>query len=400
MSNSYKEYASKEYVHSVVISKENIEQMVADSLVEAKAYTDERVENGVRSWNDLTDKPFGETSEVVTEEMIVEWDGIVGDRTVVDIGAAVQEVLGVPGAVFVHVSDAVVPDAGSAVGGVIEYNQSGTTKEQVIDENGVFDADGLISLQMVYVASVPQDGFVATQGLVEGTVFPKKGLYFLTIPEMATVTKYTGILTGLKTVVKKLDKKFLPEHAHSWNSIEDKPFGETEEEYTEEVTEPATVEWDGVIGDKEFIVLNESAIYVHVSDAIIPSLEGAGNVTLGAMAEGAFQEMAVPSNAMMEDDGVILVNQFAISVDEDNKQYTGGIGNPFAGIVFPKKGLYFLYAQGGTQYISKLTCVFTQSLSSTRTVVKKIDEKYLPDTVATKADIQSYIDNALLKGAW
>lgn len=40
MSNSYKEYASKEYVHSVVVSREDIEQIVAD----AKTYTDEQID--------------------------------------------------------------------------------------------------------------------------------------------------------------------------------------------------------------------------------------------------------------------------------------------------------------------------------------------------------------------
>lgn len=32
--------------------------------------------------------------------------------------------------------------------------------------------------------------------------------------------------------------------------------------------------------------------------------------------------------------------------------------------------------------------------------VHKIDERFLPDTVATKADIQAYIDEAILNGAW
>lgn len=161
----------------------------------------------VSSWNDLTDRPFYEKTEVVTEEMTVEWDGVVGDRYTFDLSEA-----GLPGVAMVHVSDAVIPSVDSVIGAVLVSTAAdGSTKEEVLTEVNATDADGLISINAISVMSVPQDDFVATEGMIAGSVISKKGLYFVGVSGMTTPTKYTGILSGAATTIKKIDEKFIPD---------------------------------------------------------------------------------------------------------------------------------------------------------------------------------------------
>ena len=84
MNDSYKVYASQEYV-----------------------------DNKQTSWNDLQDRPFGE------EGIVIEWDGVVGDR--------VELVVAYTGNTpenktmsFVKVADAISPDA--LVGGTVVFS--------------------------------------------------------------------------------------------------------------------------------------------------------------------------------------------------------------------------------------------------------------------------------------
>ena len=62
---------------------------------------------------------------------------------------------------------------------------------------------------------------------LDGIAFPEAGIYCIKSEGFSvriTINGYNGFPC---TVVSTLDSKFLPEHSHSWNSLSNKPFGDT-----------------------------------------------------------------------------------------------------------------------------------------------------------------------------
>jgi hypothetical protein len=190
MSNSYKEYASKEYVHSVVVSKENIEQMVVDSLTEAKAYTDEKVESRISSWNDLTDKPFGE--DLVE---FIEWDGTTEGKYSFEYDNIT----------VLQISDVAISSTDTLIGGslVLDDTVHELTNEIVLSLGGaIMLGEGILL--------VPEDNFELAGVLPTSVFFEKKGVYVFNPDQFSP--DYVKI-TFAKPIgeIKKIDEKYLPD---------------------------------------------------------------------------------------------------------------------------------------------------------------------------------------------
>ena len=142
---------------------------------------------GVTSWNDLTDKPFGEVGKAP-----ITWDGVIGDRvTFATEGSGV----------FIKVSDKAL-SVDDLLGSTVTLNTGVelTFTEEMIEEFGAV-VKGYVAVVSSSEANVPANE--------EGTiVVPEIGTYFMYTAEegmYATSLIFPG--GGIKT----LDEKFIPD---------------------------------------------------------------------------------------------------------------------------------------------------------------------------------------------
>jgi hypothetical protein len=152
--------------------------------------------SGASSWNDLTDKPFGESyGDTLT------WDGNTEGHVFVDpIGDGMTMVL-------VKVSDA-IPTKQDFSAGAITENSNGVISDNTAQSNiGViqnsFTEDGFVF--MMEYAVVPYDNYV-----FDGVALPEAGVYFVIMGGVKTLSLTIPGYTGFP-VVKTIDPKYLPE---------------------------------------------------------------------------------------------------------------------------------------------------------------------------------------------
>lgn len=148
--------------------------------------TDEEVtepSGGASSWNDLTDKPFGETyGDTLT------WDGDTTNRACFD------------DYYFYRVSDSVPSLAELSAGGTFFVNDEALetfTSDDISFWDGVVDIGGFVA--------VLDDEAAAVHGVPSGTYFFFDGPNWVS---SFTINGYTGFLG-----VKKIEEKFLPDSA-------------------------------------------------------------------------------------------------------------------------------------------------------------------------------------------
>lgn len=135
---------------------------------------------GVSSWNDLTDKPFGEESITLD----IHWDGEIGDRSYIQAGDTMY---------LVHVSDYVLNSADAFIGMTV------TAADAVITiDSSQIAVMGEMILLAGSVAIVPYDNFI-----FETFTFPKAGIYFSKEND-----SFISSLSGESTIVNKLDDKY------------------------------------------------------------------------------------------------------------------------------------------------------------------------------------------------
>lgn len=337
---------------------------------------------------------YEEVSKEVTEEMTIEHDGTIDENAVLIVEMPMED--RTMAAYFVHVSDATISTKEDAVGAIYTATSvNDAPTEGVIREEGVtvieLEGGTIItcgeSASEQAICSVSADNLTHTVE-AQSVTFPKKGLYFMimtvtTNGETASggVAKYVGkathtvteTITHSETKIKPIDEKFLPE-----------PLAYDKSEV---VTEEMTIEWDGVIGDKESVeILVDTTMtplgsrLVRVSDAVFPADGPIGNYTIMAAMGG--QEGPVLDNGEITKfdnlDGIFSSEGMVVSVPEDNMTVVSDT-HQFGGLTFPKKGMYVLWAPDFV-YISKIVGTFTV----TKTEIKKIDPKFLPDTIAPK----------------
>ena len=173
----------------------------------------------------------------------------------------------------------------------------------------------------------------------------------------------------------------------SWNDLEDRPFYEE--------TNPVTITWDGNIEGRETVYatgLNASGTFVHVSD-ITPSVSEMYGATIAAI---ELSENASGSITIAEDEVDCLIYEHTNAFYEvatlirfdlsDGNHLSEAInlavvkvdGANYDGIVFPKAGVYFLKTKDA--YITSLSLL-------KYTEIHKIDEKFIPDSIARMDDL-------------
>lgn len=172
----------------------------------------------------------------------------------------------------------------------------------------------------------------------------------------------------------------------SWDDLKDKPFGEYEEEYIQEVTEEMVVEWDGGCDGRVTVPAkygSSSINYVLVSNLLIPDKASAvGSKATTCTADGSnSQESVMPDDQIYETSGCIAVGGGIVSISEENVTVVMPTDSSSTPVTFPHKGLYFVIGTGsnnaGTR-ICKYVGILTDSVIKTRPAIKPIDEKYLP----------------------
>ena len=190
--------------------------------------------------------------------------------------------------------------------------------------------------------------------------FPESGLYGIGSDGVSpryeiSITGFTGFN---ERVLKKLDPKYLPDSI----PYEETVFGDT-------------LIWDGNADGCAKVV---EADYYKISDAI-PTLEDVtkgGSVTRINTGD-TVQEYAIKTETLLSfADGAFCYAQVVFSVSEE-----------WAGVTIP--GLNLTFPEAGTYVIGEIPYTITINGYSgfETTVVKKLDKKFLPVDVATKADI-------------
>ena len=151
---------------------------------------------GVSSWNDLTDKPFGE----VPPAFDIQWDGDMTGRFALDMS-----MLGyAQGVYFVKVSD-IVPTAEELIGSLGYEN---TTENPDCIRDDTIDSTtypGSYNIANYIVIVYDQTTLNSALGLPDGYV--TNGVYF--IRDDTTGLYFTRLTAQTKII--KLDEKFLPD---------------------------------------------------------------------------------------------------------------------------------------------------------------------------------------------
>lgn len=186
---------------------------------------------GVSSWNDLTDKPFGEEISLVSEPLHIVWDG---DTSCTSVKFLEGEDGG-----FYKVSDIVLTneqirsakyfykDDDNEVFCSEEFDSAGSEGfEHIIITDDIVVLDG--------IAIVRKNNVTIDMGEDLGSkTFPEKGIYLLYEVEQFYVETFitTESVEQELTVIEKLDKKYLPEDDRVM-VIHATPTSDTYEEYT------------------------------------------------------------------------------------------------------------------------------------------------------------------------
>ena len=175
----------------------------------------------VSSWNDLTDKPFGETT-VMGDTLT--WDGDMTGKVYVELEYPVDDEGNTTPAYFVKVSNVVptfeeLQSGGTTIatqGGDAVTSEWGYDKDQYYIDMGTVMLDEALTLPII----VKEDNTDLTETLGMPLVFPKKGIYFINIPlaEM-TITSFTiNNYAGFEMeVVETIDPKYLPSGGNNNN---------------------------------------------------------------------------------------------------------------------------------------------------------------------------------------
>lgn len=283
---------------------------------------------GSSSWNDLTDKPFGETTEVVEAPLLIEWDGNTEGLVSVPVGENVG---------FCKVSDIVLADE-QIVGCTIVLSNG---QSDVMDDAtwGSIVSAGYSNERFALFSDL---GIVIrTAGLLAelGVTFPETGVYFGRSGDMyQTSLSNPNVMVETETVtVKPLPVEYLPDGVPyvAEGLVEILP--ECQPTYVDDdvgffiSSTPAIV-----VGETYTVVWNGTEYQCVAQDL---SALVAGAVGLGNLAEMGF----TPT------------------------------GEPFVVAVSPGEGTTFGPYDGSTE--------FTVSIYGKGTEIRKLDTRLLPDGV-------------------
>lgn len=154
---------------------------------------------GITSWNDLTDKPFGEEGNGA----IIEWDGNTEGRGMITFDGQPFDGPSIDGETcyYYKISD-LTPTFDELMGGQFEYSDgSGTTLDEKI---WVEQYDGTIAVMGTFFV------FYKTEFSVDESVIsvPSTGIYAVGTPSGSA---YLRKLSYGSTDIKTIDEKFIPD---------------------------------------------------------------------------------------------------------------------------------------------------------------------------------------------
>lgn len=308
-------------------------------------------EGAVSSWNDLNDKPFGE--EISNLGDTLTYDG-TPSRYAVSLGSVSME----------HVSDS-TPKLADLANAILTFGTNEVVNyEFSLSVSNVIPNGTMLTVvvnNQPFMLVAPMDG---AEAIYEGMTFsfPKKGIYFLRVK--GDVLAYTMSLkiedyNFTKTVVAGIDTKYLPVGGVGY----EENLSETGDTL---VAKSLLPEVSHTAGDYKYVLVSEQ----------LPTKEQLERNLVSTIYFPA-ETVDVLGN---EEEGIILYTWIESSgIAWAHVIYEDGMSG------FPRKGIYFLTSTDGAFGVYSLTIpgygLFKQ------TVIHKIDSKFLPDTVATKADI-------------
>ena len=274
---------------------------------------------GVSSWNDLTDKPFGE------ETTTIEWDGNT------------EGLVNVPTTPYFKVSD-LAPAYEEIIGGtvVVVVNPNGEFETPLTSENVIVFSEHIYGNEAFMVATAPTE--------FDGVVVDEPGIYFAKADDIDVHLKS---LTWSK--VKTIDTKFI------------------QEEYHGTVAKTVVVNWNGQIDGRDTFKRN-AMDYYKVSDEVIPFSD--------AIVDGSSKF----SNSEIFDEGVTKgVNCYAVGstaaivvTKEGPCSVQTSDDNVNTSFTAPSTGVYFM--KQPSRYVD-VAAIFVEDTVTT--------SKSMPNTVVT-----------------
>lgn len=330
---------------------------------------------GVTSWNDLQDKPVEMSgSDTLT------WDGNTDGR-VSALGIFYKASDAVPTVEDFQKGGCVVLDGEEMPWGAGGFDASGVTPE------GVLTTDGVIV--------VPPEAAGKPLESVDGLIVPEPGTYLIKDAGFYTSELQLNGYTGFNA-----QEKIAASHLYQpdWNQndetkpdfVKNKPFGET-------TVAGDTLVWDG--NTEGHVVVTNDALgisLVHVSDTVptLDDIENGGAIHGSSGEESA--EITFTADDLIVTDGVITHVNFAfVVVSEDNTSFVAVEQMPDqTTMLMPKKGVYFPNVPGEI-VVDKFT--IPGYTGFTRTEIKTIDTKYLPEHLQFGEEVG---DTLVWDGSW
>lgn len=332
-------------------------------------FTDEEKDEfvGVTSWNDLTDKPFGEETTTVYEPFSLTWDGNTEGLT------------HFANRVF-KISDLVLTDEQIKTAQVTLSTGSTTL---LANSWSMMASTGDITED--YTSWGHTCVFVRKSGVkAHGFTYPEPGIYSENYRGYYVESlAISAPVEQTKTVVKKLDMKYLPDNvggasvqsdlAQNDPTAPDYVKNRTHYEEIVAVHDPINITWDGnTDGLVHSSSLSGSPEY-KVSDLVLTD-EYIKTCVIG-YSDGSTQ-LAKDASWLYGTDAV------AIGAIRIIRNANAALDLPGGVCTYPEPGIYF------TTSVVSLT-----SDGLIETTVHQLDEKYIPDIFAHKSDIPEQVQS-------
>lgn len=331
-------------------------------------------DNGVSSWNALSDKPF--------YEMDTLFDGNTSGHEVVMFSESLS---------FVKMNDHVFTEeecVGKVVSMYIEAND--TVAEMSISANGIVDLadlasgfsgflvfpDELMTYEIPAVMIVKEPIFTDYISLSAGT-------YYAVVDSDSIGKGHTTYFSAFDDVVtiKKLDEKYLPDNAVQ----------------VEAVKKAVNPYFEGNIDGYTFLmidVLNEEdgiGGLVKITDYVLTEEECLG-ATVTVSYQGLISNHAITKKVDFTD--AVGLPCDAYYADGSSAPYvvvikSSGIGSGIIEGVEVSAGTYYLYMDTSGMDGGKTFITHFSALDNKEVIEEKINPKYLPNEVALKSDIPS-----------
>lgn len=299
-------------------------------------------------WNTVQNKPFttvgGDT---------LTWDGNTEGLVSVDAS-------GDGSIMFYHVADCIITMSDLENGGTIGYADG--TNSELLSDLGTATEQSYFDMGNSYVVTFMDNVVMDT------TLLPKKGLYFLENEDFGirtfTINGYTGFT---KETIKT---EVLPEHLQFGQEIE---------------VAGDTLTWDGNTEGLEILKSPDGDDIIRLTGSTLTASDIANGGKITFVGDfGIINESVDATSFEMSPDNYgaqILMNDdltfvaFLITVPYDNYIVET------SGATFPKKGLYYSPIAGNITQLSFTINGYNGFITKT---VTPIDQKYLPDNIATK----------------